>query len=97
MCLAIPGRIVELLSERDNLALVEVAGIRRRIDVGLLQLDDAPHAGDWVLIHVGFAISKISEERAAEQMQILTLLGEQAAALEEISGYGLPETWEAGE
>jgi hydrogenase expression/formation protein HypC len=66
MCLAIPGRIVELLPERENLALVEVSGVRRKIDVGLLAEDPAK-AGDWVLIHVGFAMSKISERDAADQ------------------------------
>src|SRR6266851_6681380 len=75
MCLAIPGKIVELLPERDNLALVEVAGVRRKIDVGLLN-DGSTAVGDWVLIHVGFAMCKISEADALEQMRVLTLLGE---------------------
>ncbi len=57
MCLAIPGRIVEILTERENLALVEVVGVRRKIDVGLLE-DDPAKPGDWVLIHVGFAMSQ---------------------------------------
>jgi hydrogenase expression/formation protein HypC len=92
MCLAIPGRIVELLAERENLALIEVAGVRRKIDVGLLQ-DDPPKAGDWVLIHVGFAMSKISEQDAADQMRILAVLGEDEAAMREIEGYGLAERW----
>lgn len=87
MCLAIPGKIVELLPERENLALVEVSGVRRKIDVGLL-IDDPPVAGDWVLIHVGFAMSKISEADAADQMRILAMLGEDEAAMQEIEGYG---------
>jgi hydrogenase expression/formation protein HypC len=87
MCLAIPGRIVELLPERDNLALVDVGGVRRKIDVGLLE-DDPAQAGDWVLIHVGFAMSKISEKEAAEQMRILAVLGEDEAAMREVEGYG---------
>jgi hydrogenase expression/formation protein HypC len=90
MCLAIPGRIVELLPERENLALVEVSGVRRKIDVGLLNEDPAV-AGDWVLIHVGFAMSKISETEAADQMRILAMLGEDEAAMREIEGYGLGE------
>ena len=90
MCLAIPGRIVELLPERENLALVEVAGVRRKIDVGLLEEDPA-RTGDWVLIHVGFAMSKISEADAADQMRILRMLGEDQAAMQEIEGYGLGE------
>ena len=92
MCLAIPGRIVELLAERENLALIEVAGVRRKIDVGLLE-DDPAKAGDWVLIHVGFAMSKISEQDAADQMRTLAILGEDEAAMREIEGYGLGERW----
>jgi len=88
MCLAIPGRIVEILPERENLALVEVSGVRRKIDVGLLD-DDPAKVGDWVLIHVGFAMSKISEADAADQMRILAMLGEDEAAMQEIEGYGL--------
>jgi hydrogenase expression/formation protein HypC len=88
MCLAIPGRIVELVSEPVPLALVEVTGVRRRVDLGLLQ-DDMPAVGDWVLIHVGFAMSRISEEQAAEQMRMIAMLGEDEAAMEEVRGYGL--------
>ena len=65
MCLAIPGQIVEVLADQSSLATVEVAGVRRKVDLGLLQ-DDMPKTGDWVLIHVGFAMSKISEEDALE-------------------------------
>ena len=92
MCLAIPGRVVELLAERENLALIEVGGVRRKIDVGLLE-DDPVKAGDWVLIHVGFAMSKISEQDAADQMRVLAMLGEDEAAMREIEGYGLSERW----
>jgi hydrogenase expression/formation protein HypC len=88
MCLAIPGQIVELVPGTTTGAIVSVVGVRRRIDYGLL-LDDPPVPGDWVLIHVGFAMSKISEADAKEQMEMLTKLGEEQAALEEISGYGL--------
>ena len=88
MCLAIPGRIVELITEPMPLALVEVAGVRRRVDLGLLQ-DDMPGLGDWVLIHVGFAMSRISEEQAEEQMRMSAMLGEHEAAMEEVRGYGL--------
>ena len=88
MCLAIPGRVVELLTEQENLGVVEVGGVRRKIDLGLLT-DDPATPGDWVLIHVGFAMSKISEEGAAEQMRILAMLGESEAAMQEIEGYGL--------
>ena len=86
MCLAIPGKIVELVDEFPHLGVVEVGGVRRRVDLGLL-LDDLPTLGDWVLIHVGFAMSKISEQEAADQMRVLRMLGEDAAAMEEIRGY----------
>jgi len=88
MCLAIPGKIVEITAETTHSALVDVVGVRRRVDLGLLQ-EDQPKAGDWVLIHVGFAMSKISEEEAHDQMQMLQMLGESQAAMEEVRGYGL--------
>lgn len=88
MCLAIPGRIVELSSEMAHLAVVDVTGVRRKVDLGLL-LDDPPAVGDWVLIHVGFAMSRISEDQAEDQMRMLRILGEDAAAMEEVRGYGL--------
>jgi hydrogenase expression/formation protein HypC len=94
MCLAIPGKIVELLDEDRDLAVVEVLGVRRRVDLGLLQ-DNPPLAGDWVLIHVGFAMSKISEVDALDQLRMLAELGESDAALEEVQGYGLGESEEA--
>lgn len=88
MCLAIPGKIVEITSDATHTALVDVVGVRRRVDLGLLQ-EDRPKAGDWVLIHVGFAMSKISEAEALDQMQMLQMLGESQAAMEEVRGYGL--------
>jgi hydrogenase expression/formation protein HypC len=88
MCLAIPGKIVEITSDATHSALVDVVGVRRRVDLGLLQ-EDRPKAGDWVLIHVGFAMSKISEAEAHDQMQTLQMLGESQAAMEEVRGYGL--------
>jgi hydrogenase expression/formation protein HypC len=90
VCLAIPGKIVDVAPDMPHLALVEVAGVRRRVDLGLLQ-DSLPGPGDWVLIHVGFAMSRISEEEAEAQMQTLRMLGEDSAALEEIRGYGAGE------
>ncbi len=88
MCLAIPGKIVELLPEDRGLALVDVLGVRRRVDLGLLT-DDPPVRGDWVLIHVGFAMSKIGEAEAMDQLRMLIDLGESEAATEEVRGYGL--------
>jgi hydrogenase expression/formation protein HypC len=88
MCLAIPGRIVELLTDPSPQAVVEVTGVRRRVDLGLLQ-DDMPEVGDWVLIHVGFAMSRIGAAQAEEQMRMIAMLGEDEAAMEEVRGYGL--------
>ncbi len=94
MCLAIPGKLVELPAERPQFAIVEVAGVRRQVNIDLLS-DEPLESGDWVLIHVGFAMSKISEAGAAEQMRLLAMLGEDAAAMEEIEGYDFGQT--AGE
>ena len=88
MCLAIPGKIVDLLSEDRSVAVVDVLGVRRKVDLGLLQ-DDPPSTGDWVLIHVGFAMSKIGEADAQQQLRMLTDLGESDNAMEEVRGYGL--------
>jgi hydrogenase expression/formation protein HypC len=85
MCLAIPGKIVELVADAP-LGVVEVTGVRRRVDLGLLQ-DEPPQVGDWVLIHVGFAMSRISEREAEDQMRTLRILGEDQAAMDEVRGY----------
>ena len=90
MCLAIPGKIVDLSSSHPDTALVDVAGVRRRVDLRLLQ-DEPPVPGDWVLIHVGFALNKISEQDALDQMQTLRMLGESEAAMQEISGYSIED------
>ncbi len=74
MCLGIPGQLVELDAENDQLARVEVAGVRRIINIGLLE-DEVLEKGDWVLIHVGFAMSKIDEEEAAVALASLKLMG----------------------
>jgi hydrogenase expression/formation protein HypC len=89
MCLAIPGKIVELVPGEQQLALVEVLGVRRRVDLGLLEETDPGRVGDWVLIHVGFAMSKVSEHYALEQIELLEALGESEAAALEVRGYGL--------
>jgi hydrogenase expression/formation protein HypC len=90
MCLAIPGKILELLPGTPSLGTVEVVGVRRKVDLGLLQ-DDMPVPGDWVLIHVGFAMSKISEADALDQMRTLAMLGETEQAVQEVTGYGLED------
>jgi len=74
MCLAIPGEIVELLpGNNDQLALVDVVGVKRKINVGLLE--DKPEPGNWVLIHVGFAMSIVDEKEAAEALSMLEMMG----------------------
>ncbi|MGH9717858.1 MAG: HypC/HybG/HupF family hydrogenase formation chaperone [Candidatus Acidiferrales bacterium] len=90
MCLAIPGRIIEIAADDANSGLVDVLGLRRSVDLALLA-DDRPKPGDWVLIHVGYAMSKISEQDATEQMRTLEMLGESVAAMQEVRGYGLEE------
>jgi hydrogenase expression/formation protein HypC len=75
MCLGIPGEVIVLHPEQPDLAKVNVSGVRRLINVGLLS-DDPPVPGDWVLIHVGFALSKIDEAEAAAAMQFLEGIGQ---------------------
>ncbi len=76
MCLAIPGQILEVVDEVNRIAKVDVAGVRRNVNIGLLD-DDGSGAeiGDWVLIHVGFAISKVDEEEALATRKLLEGLG----------------------
>ena len=74
MCLGIPGQLVELMEEHEHLARVDVTGVTRIINIGLLE-DESLAPGDWVLIHVGFAMSKIDEAEAARALEGLELLG----------------------
>lgn len=96
MCLAIPGQVVELFPDQPNAALIDVVGVRRKVDLGLLQ-DNLPVKGDWVLIHVGFAMSKISEEDAIDQMRTLRMLGEAEAAMQEVQGYSMDDATKINE
>ena len=64
MCLAIPGQVIELVDEHNRLAEVDVAGVVRNVNVGLLDATARRRPGDWVLIHVGFALSKVDEDEA---------------------------------
>ena len=88
MCLAIPGQIVEIVDEPNRLAKVDVAGVRRTINVGLVDDDDSNTGiGDWVLVHVGFAISRIDEEEARATRELLEQMGaEYEQELEELKG-----------
>jgi hydrogenase expression/formation protein HypC len=76
VCLAIPGQILEVVDEANRIAKVDVAGVRRNVNIGLLDEGDCgAEVGDWVLIHVGFAISKVDEEEAIATRRMLEGLG----------------------
>jgi hydrogenase expression/formation protein HypC len=86
MCLGIPGEVIEILTDRPDLAKVSVSGVKRVINIGLLEGEKvAP--GDWILIHVGFALSKIDEDEARAAMEFLEGIGkayeDEIAALRE--------------
>ena len=74
MCLGIPGEVIEILEDRPDLAKVAVSGVKRTINIGLLD-DDPPVPGDWILIHVGFALSKIDEGEAEAALDFLESIG----------------------
>jgi hydrogenase expression/formation protein HypC len=87
MCLAIPGQVVEIVDEGNRLARVDVAGVRRNVNIGLLDDGNGGGAGpeDWVLVHVGFAISKIDEDEAIATRKLLDQMGaEYEQELEEL-------------
>jgi hydrogenase expression/formation protein HypC len=86
MCLAIPGQVVELVDPLNQIARVEVVGVRRNVNVGLLADEDGGvQQGDWVLIHVGFAISRIDEDEARATRRLLEAMGrEYEQELEEL-------------
>jgi hydrogenase expression/formation protein HypC len=89
MCLAIPGRIIEVVDEDNRLARVDVAGVQRNVNIGLLDADPGGGVGpgDWVLIHVGFALSQVDEEEAAATLELLKGMGaEYEQELEELKG-----------
>jgi hydrogenase expression/formation protein HypC len=86
MCLGIPGEVIEILADRTDLARVDVSGVKRAINIGLLS-EESVEPGDWVLIHVGFALSKIDENEAKAAMEFLESIGkayeDEIAALRE--------------
>jgi hydrogenase expression/formation protein HypC len=86
VCLAIPGQVVELVPEQPALVKVDVGGVRRNVNVGLFDPGEIG-LGDWVLIHVGFALSKVSETEARDQLRMLSAMGEDELAMEEVRGY----------
>jgi hydrogenase expression/formation protein HypC len=76
MCLAIPGQILEIVDAANQIAKVDVVGVRRNINVSLLADDgDGAQVGDWVLIHVGFALSKVDEDEAHATLRLLEQMG----------------------
>ena len=76
MCLAIPGQVMEIADEANRLARVDVAGVQRNVNVGLLDDGEGVGPGDWVLIHVGFALSKVDEGEALATLELLQRMGE---------------------
>ena len=85
MCLGIPGQITKIDDVARNLATVDVGGVKRQVNVTCIVSTDHPIEsciGDWVLIHVGFAMSRIDEREAAETLKVLTELGEAQAEME---------------
>lgn len=84
MCLGIPGQIVRIDDATKKLATVDVCGVKRKINIACIvnehhSVDDC--VGDWVLVHVGFAMSRINEEEAALTLRVLTELGEAQAEI----------------
>ena len=75
MCLGIPGQIVEIVDDANSIAKVDVSGVKRNVSIVLVR-PDGIEPGDWVLIHVGFAMSKIDEAEAHETMKMLQLMGQ---------------------
>jgi hydrogenase expression/formation protein HypC len=85
MCLGIPGRIVTIDDAAKRLATVDVGGVKRQVNIACIVNDAHPAeacVGDWVLVHVGFAMSRIDEQEAAETLKILSELGEAQAEIE---------------
>ena len=82
MCLAIPGKIVEIVDTDNRIAKVEVGGVRRNVNIGMLPENDTK-VGDYVLIHVGFAMSKVDEHEAEETLRLLKELGEYQTEFEQ--------------
>jgi len=74
MCVGIPAQVVEILPEVRKMAVVEVEGVRREVSI-VMVIDEGLKLGDWVLLHVGFAMSIIDEKEAAAQLEFMRMLG----------------------
>lgn len=84
MCLGIPGQIVEISDANQKLAIVNVGGVKRQVNIACIVDEQHPPAsciGDWVLVHVGFAMNRIDEQEAAETLQLLQELATAQAIL----------------
>jgi hydrogenase expression/formation protein HypC len=93
MCLGIPGEIIEITDAENKLAIVSVAGVKRQINIACIV--DEEHSvescvGDWVVVHVGFALSRISEEEAARSLELLAELEEVQEEMEAMTRSGSP-------
>ena len=75
MCLGIPGQVLEIVDDANSIAKVNVSGVKRNVSVALVR-PEGIGPGDWVLLHVGFAMSKIDENEARETMEILHTMGD---------------------
>ncbi len=79
MCLGIPGQIIEITDQNNKLAIVNVAGVKRQINIACIIDEQHPPEsciGEWVLVHVGFAMNRINEQEAKETLQILQEISE---------------------
>ena len=100
MCLGIPGEIIEITDAENKLAVVSVAGVKRQINIACIV--DEEHSvescvGDWVLVHVGFALSRINEEEAARSLELLSELGEVQEEMEAMARSGQSDRAESKE
>ena len=87
MCVGIPAQVVEILPAERKMAVVEVEGVRREVSI-VMVIDDGVAVGDWVLLHVGFAMSVIDEDEAKSQLDFMRMLGE--AYEEELEAFSAP-------
>ena len=75
MCLGIPGKVIDIVDDENSIAKVDVSGVKRNVNVALVR-PEGIGPGDWVLIHVGFAMSKIDEDEARDTIMALQTMGE---------------------
>lgn len=91
MCLGIPGQIIVIKDEQNNIATVDIAGVQRDVNISCIVSESCPPAscvGDWVLVHVGFAMSRIDPEEARITLELLAELGEFQEELAAIEASG---------